>query len=196
MPKLKDNSKVEWISVVGPFGELEFRFYERRVTTDRTSMPEYKNIGIVYLDEHCEEGSSAGIAEFYKKYFNAIVKIETDKRLCRVRMGPRQEFIFREVKPGEKLEKWCGYHICIYISEFAEVFNRFKAEDLLYKHNRFPDKYDTLEAALSEHQFRISDIVANDKKVIHQLEHEVRSLAHPYYKRALVNRMGNAGILI
>jgi len=66
--------------------------------------------------------------------------------------------------------------------------------------HRFEDKCDSLELALSYNQFRANMIVQVQQvqQVQHQqiclLEHEVRSLFHPFYMRTLVNRFGTIGI--
>ena len=56
---------------------------------------------------------------------------------------------------------------------------------------------ESFEEAKQSRQFRFRDIVNPDSnQKVWRLEHEVRSTYHPYYMRPLVNRFGNAGIVL
>jgi len=113
--------------------------------------------------------------------------------MAQIVVGPWQRLIFRE-KDNYQKGNYNGYHICIYVTKFALYYQRFEAENLLFTKHRFADKCDTLQQALDWQQFRIREIGNESKETIHPLEHEVRSLYHPSFRRPLVNRMGHVGI--
>lgn len=152
-------------------------------------------IGIAYIEEPCSPGALSHIERYYGSFFSVpvrrLVLDGSPSNILQVRMGPTTQLYFREV---ELCPAWPGYHICVYVANFSVLYARFAAADSLYKFNRFPDTYDSIEEALCYCQFRVADVYDDDRKVVYQLEHEVRSIVHPYYLRPLVNRFGEAGI--
>eukprot|EP01089_Gocevia_fonbrunei_P002381 TRINITY_DN12354_c0_g1_i1.p1 TRINITY_DN12354_c0_g1~~TRINITY_DN12354_c0_g1_i1.p1 ORF type:complete len:316 (+),score=41.48 TRINITY_DN12354_c0_g1_i1:34-981(+) len=195
-PKTTSDS-VDWIEVKCPWGELTIRFYERQIYFDKSGLPENKSLRLVYVEENCNPGTAERIVKFYKDKFNANGSVSTvgSRKMARIQVGGHQELLFREAETP--VPEFQGHHICIYISDFSGTYKKFKDSDLLYKHNTFDDKYETLSEALTNHQFRICDFKNDDdEELLHRLEHEVRSLVHPYYMRPLVNREGNWGILV
>eukprot|EP01087_Luapelamoeba_hula_P008477 TRINITY_DN2113_c0_g1_i2.p1 TRINITY_DN2113_c0_g1~~TRINITY_DN2113_c0_g1_i2.p1 ORF type:complete len:245 (+),score=22.77 TRINITY_DN2113_c0_g1_i2:448-1182(+) len=184
----------EYIQVTCPWGN-QFRVYQVPVPDE--GIPE---LSVRYVEEICHRGTAVHIASFYSKYFEALTRIidyhdpSGEKlHIARVRMGPKQHVFFKEVT--EEVPEWSGYHIAIYIGAFSKLYKRFDEKELLHKGNRFSDNYDTLEDALRCHQFRVSKIRA-DKRTVHVLEHEIRSLNHPSYMRPLVNRFGGYGVSV
>jgi len=197
LPKihLEQEKLVEWIDVQCPWGN-HFRIYERDTSDlfDAYGVPRFPDIGLAYIEELCKPGTAGKIASYYERFFGTNVSVLPGR--SHVQMGPHQELIFREV---DIPPIWSGTHVCIYVNRFAKVWREFKKRDMLYKKNRFSDRYDTWEEAVEHHQFRVADIFVESEtgyEVVHQLEHEVRSLNHPYYHRALVNRLGNLGIRV
>jgi len=177
------NDHEECVAVTGPYGN-KFRVYE-----SRKEFFDKSGLGINYLEELCGVGTAKLIALFYQTYFDTpFVVCEDDGHVVvKVVVGCNQFFIFRET--DEEILEYSGYHVAIYINKFCQIYEKFQAEDLLFKFNRFKDTYATLEEALDWHQFRIHDIVdPSTKQVVHKLEHEVRSLYHPSFLRPLVNR--------
>lgn len=186
-----DASKEGYLAVTGPYGN-QFRIYE--------ATPEIAvkgNLGIVYLEELCKEGTADKIAAFYRKYFEALAWVEEDNgvKLAKISVGPRQWLVYRETDNADETE-WKGHHIQIYVHAFSRVYNRLRSapKDVFLQNNRFPDRYATLQEALKSHQFRVLDVIDEEGNVLLQLEHETRSMLHTSYMRPLVNRMGAVGI--
>jgi hypothetical protein len=74
------------------------------------------------------------------------------------------------------LPEYDQHHIQIYIADFEKPYKKLGELGLL--------SVDTLE-----HEYRFIDIVDLDtKKVLFQVEHEVRSMRHPLFGRPLINR--------
>ena len=83
--------------------------------------------------------------------------------------------MFRE-DAEEAQRPYDGHHIAIYIADFSGPHGLLKARGLITQES-------------NEHQYRFNDIVDVDSgAVLFELEHEVRSLAHAMYGRALINR--------
>jgi len=179
------NNKV--VHVQCPWGN-KFRIYEAQKSFGTT------NLGILYLLHHCEITTVELIAKFYQNHFEVPVYFETEHKKVHVVVGPWQRLIFKE-KKNYKRSDYSGYHVAIYVSKFSNTYNNFAVKNLLFTKHRFADKCDTLQDALHWQQFRTLDFVnEQNKEVVLYLEHEVRSLYHPSFKRPLVNRLGNVGI--
>ena len=81
---------------------------------------------------------------------------------------------FRETK--QSLPEYDGHHIAVYVADFSSPHAVLKRQKLITEES-------------NDYQYRFQAIV-NPKtgKLLCELEHEVRSLYHPMYGRALVNR--------
>jgi hypothetical protein len=133
-------------------------------------------LGVPYVEFDVRQGTAAGIAKFYQRVLAAPAVVEQGAQgtAARVRIGTAQELIFREVE-GE-LPPYDGHHIAIYVANFSGPYESFKKQDLIMEEVR-------------NHQFRFKEITDPDSgEHLHTLEHEVRSMYHPMYRRALVNR--------
>lgn len=131
-------------------------------------------LGIPYVEFPVAPGHASGIARFYESVLEAAASVSPDRTTARVRVGPRQELIFRET--AQEVLPYDGHHIQIYVANFSMAHRRLKQLDLV-----------TEESA--EHQYRFQDIIDPDtRRPLFVLEHEVRSLLHPLYQRPLVNR--------
>ena len=131
-------------------------------------------LGVPYVEMPVAKGAAAGIARFYRSVMGAPAEVDGDG--VRVTVGPGQRFVFRESDEPEA--DYDGHHIAIYVADFSGPY-RALAERSLVSAEDNPDQY------------RFIDIVApRGKKVLFSLEHEVRSLCHPLYRRPLVNRTG------
>ena len=138
-------------------------------------------LGIPYVEFPVPLGHAEGIARFYETVFAApgAVTPEGGRAVTRVKVGPRQELIFRETT--EETRPYDGHHIAVYIALFSRP-HRWLAERGLV----------TEES--SEHQYRFQDIVDPETlRPLFVIEHEVRSLCHPMYLRPLVNRNPSQG---
>ena len=132
--------------------------------------------GIPYVEFAVPDGAASGIAGFYENILGAVVETKTVRRnpAAVVRMGPDQTVIFRE--DPEETRPYDGHHIAIYIGDFSGPHKLLSERGLISEES-------------NEHQYRFKDIIDLETgKVLYELEHEVRSLAHPMFSRPLVNR--------
>ena len=158
-----------WVDVTGPWGN-RFRCYAPK--------SEFGNmaIGIPYVEFHVRPGAAEGIARFYKKALRAPVKITHAKAgaAAHVGIGLNQQLIFRETM--QDIPAYDGHHIAVYLVNFSQPYAYLKHNDLIMQ-----------DVAMN--QFRFKDITdPATGEVLLELEHEVRSLFHPMYRRDLVNR--------
>ena len=133
-------------------------------------------LGTAYVEFPVERGRAAGIARFYETVLGAPATVTPDggDSVARVRMGPRQELVFRETSEG--IPPYDGHHIAIYIANFSGPHRWLKEHGLVTEES---DRY----------QYRFQDIVdVETSRVLFTVEHEVRSATHPMYLRSLVNR--------
>ena len=85
--------------------------------------------------------------------------------------------MFRETDRAQP--DYDGHHIQISLADFSGPHRRLLARGLVSEES-------------NEHQYRFQDVVDPDSgDVLVTIEHEVRSMRHPMYGRALTNR--NAG---
>ena len=100
------------------------------------------------------------------------------KPAAKVRIGGNQlSFIFRET--NDPIPAYDGHHVAIYISDFGTPYKKLQDLGLLSMEN-------------GPYEWRFKEIVDLDtKKVLFEIEHEVRSMTNPLYMRPLVNRNAN-----
>ena len=140
--------------------------------------PEYGPIdmGMAYVEFDVPPDTAHGIARFYKEVMGGHASAA--KGRARVAVGRNQQLIFTETKGP--IPEYDGHHFQIYIADFSGPYEWLKERDLI-----------SLET--DAHEWRLQWIVdPADGRRLFQIEHEVRSLKHPLYARALVNR--NPGI--
>jgi len=205
----------EYLDVRCPFGN---RF---RVHPYSDTVPLRGQLGIGYLQLFCSVGTASAIGSFYERVFSATVSSHLPAEATTksahlpsalVEVGMHQLLVFTEAKE-ELVCRHNAFHICVYVHNFSASFRNADAHCSLFVNPRFADHCLTLPDALVQRQFRLRDIVplpdsqtkssaatgANGtstaaRSVLYQLEHEVRSMYHPFYLRTLVNRSGNTGI--
>jgi hypothetical protein len=133
-------------------------------------------LGIPYVEFLVGPGRAAGIARFYDQVLGAPSTIESsaEATLGRVQIGRNQSLIFRETEAP--VRDYDGHHIAIYVANFSRPYAFLKNRGLISEEVR-------------NHQFRFKKIIdpGNDQCVF-LVEHEVRSLRHPMFRRFLVNR--------
>ena len=132
--------------------------------------------GLPYVEFTVPRGTAAGIARFYEEVMGAVteMKMVRENDATVVRMGTDQTLIFREAL--EEPRDYDGHHLAIYIGDFSGPHQQLDERGLITEES-------------NQHQYRFKDIVdLNSGAVLFELEHEVRSLRHPMYGRALVNR--------
>jgi len=122
-------------------------------------------------------GTAGAIASFYQEVMGALVEQNHNSPAeARVQVGPGQHLVYRET--GSNIIPYDGHHICIYAANPGRIYAWLHARGLV-----------TLED--NAYQFRFQAIVnPENDETVYELEHELRSLYHPLYKRNLVNRTG------
>ena len=133
-------------------------------------------LGIPYAEMLVPAGTAEGIARFYEQVLDtpAAVTDDNESRRAEVSMGFDQQLIYRETD-GE-IPEYDGHHIAIHIANFSAPHAYLAERDLLTEES-------------DQHQYRFQAIVDPDNgETLAELEHEVRSLKHPMFKRNLVNR--------
>jgi hypothetical protein len=133
-------------------------------------------LGMAYVQFDVRPGSAEGIVRFYREVFAAPADLLDDGngRRARVMVGARQYFVFRETDAPERA--FDGHHVQIDVADFSGPHLRLQKLGLITEES-------------NQHQYRFKDIVDPDtRRVLFTVEHEVRSMQHPMYARALVNR--------
>ena len=134
------------------------------------------SLGIPYAVMDVAPGTAEGIVRFYETVFQTPAETVKDNEGTRavVTMGTNQRFIFKET--DEKIDDYDGHHIAIYVSNFSKPHGYLAENDLITEES-------------DQHQYRFQRVVDLDSgETLAEIEHEVRSLKHPMFKRNLVNR--------
>jgi hypothetical protein len=133
-------------------------------------------LGMPYIEFEVAPGTAKGIARFYDEIMGAPSRVEQNGSgpAAHVQVAFDQELIFRET--DRPIPPYDGHHMQIYIADFAGPYKKL-------------EKLGLLSMDVLEHEYRFLDIIDLDsKKVLFQVEHEVRSSRHPLFGRHLVNR--------
>ncbi|WP_051482715.1 glyoxalase/bleomycin resistance/dioxygenase family protein [Thioalkalivibrio sp. HK1] len=135
---------------------------------------------LVYLEMPVRQGDAAKIEHFYRKFLKAPGR--TEKGRASINAGPGQQLIF--VEQAQAIEdEYDGHHFAIYIADFSGTYHALAERGLITDID-------------NAWQFRFIDIGSGrNAKPLFRVEHEVRSLNHPLYQRALVNRLPEEPIL-
>ncbi|MBI4527644.1 MAG: hypothetical protein HY695_27930 [Deltaproteobacteria bacterium] len=160
--------KADHLEISCPWGN-QLRCYE--------PSPEFGSaiLGIPYVELRVRPGSADGIARFYLEALKAPATVysEGGARVARVSVGCNQWLSFREWH-GE-IPPYDGHHIAIYIADFSGPYGFLKRRAKITEVRR--------------HQFRFQEVLdPRSEETLLILEHEVRSLRHPMYRRFLINR--------
>eukprot|EP00977_Amphora_coffeiformis_P020736 scaffold8453_cov131-Amphora_coffeaeformis.AAC.3 len=149
------------------------------------------NPGIRYLEVACPPGTAKSIAEFYQNMLGCTVSEHNDPScFAIVCVGPGVHLIYveQETLTENQLQAMKGVHICIYVSDFAGLYQRLQSKGLIWTNPRFThlDSCDTWEQAKASRTLRFKDIVDlssndNGRKKIFELEHETRPMRHGQY---------------
>jgi len=131
-------------------------------------------LGMPYFEQLVRPGTAEGIARFYETIFNAPSRVvRNGSSAAHVQTGRNQELIFRETDDAPPFD---GYHVAVYVANFSGPYNYMKEHGLLKEDIR-------------NNQFRFQSIVDPETgEQLCELEHEVRNLFHPQFRRTLVNR--------
>ena len=158
-----------YVDVTGPWGN-RFRCHAPDPRFGRMAL------GIPYVEFLVKPGAAEGIALFYKQVLKAPARAHVDGEgaVATVRIGMDQALLFRETPESQR--DYDGHHVAVYVANFSQPY------DYLQKHGLVME-----EVAMN--QYRFKDIVhPKTGERIMELEHEVRSLFHPMFRRDLVNR--------
>jgi hypothetical protein len=154
------------VTVTCPWGN-ELRCY--------APQPEFGDVtlGMPYVEFSVERGTAPGIVRFYGEAFGVNGTLAADRSVATVPIGRDQCLVFRE---GDTHAAYDGHHIAIYVADFSGPHRYLKARDLVTEES-------------DQHQYRFRQIIDPDSGArLFEIEHEVRSLKHPMWGRAFVNR--------
>ena len=133
------------------------------------------SLGIPFAVLDVPAGSADGIARFYNEVLETPARTTANGERCaEVSMGGNQRLIFRET--DAEIPAYDGHHLAIYVANFSKPYAALNERDLITEES-------------DQHQYRFQAIVDPESgEVLTEIEHEVRSLKHPMFKRFLVNR--------
>jgi hypothetical protein len=133
-------------------------------------------LGMPYVEFAVPRRSAAPIARFYREILRtpATVVEDGDGPRAVAAVGPGQHLVYRESEAP--VPDYDGHHIQVYLADFSGPYRRLLERGLVSEES-------------DQHQYRFKDLVDLDgNRVLFTIEHEVRSMRHPLYARALVNR--------
>ncbi|MEO8805605.1 MAG: hypothetical protein ABI433_05960 [Burkholderiaceae bacterium] len=133
-------------------------------------------LGMPYVEIDTRPGTAPGIAHFYTQVLGSPSFCGEDGSgvFARIPVGLRESLVFRE-RRGDPVP-YDGHHIQIAVADFSGVHRRLLERGLVTEES-------------NQSQYRFEHIVdPASTEVLVTLEHEVRSMRHPLYARALVNR--------
>lgn len=131
-------------------------------------------LGLPSVELEVPRGTAAGIAAFYRQVLGARAQVHRDGAAASITVGPGQSLVYREGDAAPA--PYDNHHVQIYVNDFSGPYERLRALGLISQED---DSY----------QYRFRQIVEPASAApLTLLEHEVRSLLHPLYGRALVNR--------
>ena len=133
-------------------------------------------LGMPYVEVETAPGTAEGIARFYREMLlsPAMSGTDADGRFARVPIGRGESMVFRETTRA--LPAYDGHHVQIALANFSGPHALLLKAGLITEES-------------NDAQYRFQDITDLDSgKVLCTIEHEVRSMRHPMFARALVNR--------
>ena len=133
-------------------------------------------LGMPYVEIDVSRGTAAGIVRFYRDIMGApgVTTHEAGAACARIPVGLGEVLVFRET--DAPLAPYDGHHIQVALADFSGPHRRLLERGLI-----------TEESNAAQYRFeRIIDPL--DGRDLAVIEHEVRSMRHPMYARALVNR--------
>jgi catechol 2,3-dioxygenase-like lactoylglutathione lyase family enzyme len=132
-------------------------------------------LGMPYVELPVPSGTAPGIARFYTQIMNAPAEVVANGGVAaEVKVGTSQKLVFHET--SEPLMSYDGHHIAIYIADFSGPHDKMVERGIVSEES-------------NPYQYRFVEITDPDSgKVMFELEHEVRCVTHPMYRRPLINR--------
>jgi catechol 2,3-dioxygenase-like lactoylglutathione lyase family enzyme len=130
------------------------------------------NLGMPYVEFDVAPGTLPGIVRFYQQVVGAPAGMH--EGTARVLVANGQYLVFRETTAPQPA--YDGHHVQLAFVDFGGVHARLAERGLISRED-------------SEHQYRFIDVVdPEDGRLLFQIEHEIRSMTHPLFRRVLVNR--------
>jgi predicted enzyme related to lactoylglutathione lyase len=134
-------------------------------------------VGMPYVEIDVAAGTNLeGIARFYREILGGIAGVAKDERgpYAWANTSADSKVTYRETK--KKLPPYDGHHIQITLADFSGPHRKLLERGLITEES-------------DQHQYRFVDIVDVDtNKPLAQIEHETRSMRHPMFNRAYINR--------
>ena len=133
-------------------------------------------LGMPYVEFDTPPGTTGGIARFYREILDnpAATGEDAAGRFARVPIGRGEALVYRETDVA--MPEYDGNHIQIALADFSGPHRRLLERGLVSEES-------------DAHQYRFQHIVDPETgAVLVTVEHEVRSMRHPMFARALVNR--------
>jgi len=133
-------------------------------------------LGMPYVELDCPPGSAPAIVRFYRELLGGLATLGEDARgrFARIAAGLSEALVFRET--DRQQPDYDGSHIQISLADFSGPHGRLLARGLVSEES-------------NEHQYRFQDVIdPASGELLVTIEHEVRSMRHPMYARALTNR--------
>jgi hypothetical protein len=131
-------------------------------------------LGRPYVAFDVPRGAAAGIQRFYARVFAVQGTLSDDGGTARIPVGPDQELLFRET--DAPLPQYDRHHVAIYVSDFSGPHAFLLERGLITEES-------------DAHQYRFQVLIDPENGApLFEIEHEVRSLRHPLWGRAFVNR--------
>jgi len=134
-------------------------------------------VGMPYVELDVAAGTNLeGIARFYREILGGIAGVAKDERgpYAWANTSADSKVTYRETK--KKLPPYDGHHIQITLADFSGPHRKLVERGLITEES-------------DQHQYRFVDIVDVDtNKPLAQIEHETRSMRHPMFNRAYINR--------
>lgn len=132
-------------------------------------------LGMPYVELDAPAGSLERIVRFYREILGAVADVTRDEKGPCARIGVGDTaLIYRETDTEQPV--YDGNHIQISLADFSGPHRKLQARGLITEES-------------DQHQYRFVSVVDLDSgDVLVDVEHEVRSMRHPLYARALINR--------
>jgi len=133
-------------------------------------------LGMPYVEIDCAPGTAQRIGRFYTEILAAPAQCGEDVggAFASIPVGLSERLVFRET--AQEPRPYDGHHIQVAVADFSGVHRRLLERGLITEES-------------NQSQYRFQDITDLDTGlVLATIEHEVRSMRHPMYARALVNR--------
>ena len=152
-------------------------------------------LGIRFIEYFVPKGGSVleWIAKTYEQVLGAKVRVSNNTEEIEVMLGIQKNPQFIRFVEKEEVHAYEGDHLAIYVNDFFGMCNRArnvkiggsnpKTVSIVWNNPCLTMNYDTLENVERLNEFRIKDFLNFDTgEVVYQLEHEIRSLAHPGFQ--------------